>query len=115
MKTKNLSLALIAFTFAIGSAFASMFAFEDVYVKAKMSSEADAPTECINTLVQCDNAGEQVCTVQVPLQTGTQIAKTSGSIFTYKASCTVVLGNANSATIVSPLSGSAKPFALVAN
>jgi len=35
MKTKNLSLAVIAFTFAIGSAFASMFAASDIIVKGR--------------------------------------------------------------------------------
>jgi len=51
MKTKNISLTIIAFTFAIGSAFVSIFAPDRVHVFAKKAA-ADIPT-CYRTNKFC--------------------------------------------------------------
>jgi hypothetical protein len=91
MKTKNVSLAIFAFVFAIGTAFASFLAPEDVFVHAKLKSDPDGPTVCVNTGVQCDNTGTAICTVTVPITGGTATASTGGTFRPYRATCQVQL------------------------
>jgi hypothetical protein len=98
MKTKNVVLALFAFTLAIGGAFASMFAPEAVWVRAKLTSTGAA--RCIQTTAECDHAGAFICTVTVPTTAvgDVETVTTDGSsgFIAYRAGCLVALNNANS-------------------
>jgi len=95
MKTKNLIMAALAFTFAIGGAFASMFSDEDVYVKAKTSA-AGSP-KCIKTTGRCDDTGANLCQILVPVSHGTSpvAANTTASGTSFKTfrgtACTIAI------------------------
>ena len=90
---RNFVLAGSAFCIALSSVFASSFALEDVYVHARLT--AGGAMHCINTGVQCDDAGSGICKVQVtttkPSTGGSQIARTTGTFKTYKVGCPSVL------------------------
>ena len=66
MKNKNVVLGLIAFVFAIGSAFASLLTplAQDAYAQTKLTS-ADEQWEC-RKVGQCAEAGTIPCEVLVP-------------------------------------------------
>jgi len=93
MKTKNVFLAIVAFTFAVGSAFASMFAASTVYVWGKETSGSVA--SCIATNKVCTQTTDTSKICQVSFSTtnaGTQIASSTGTLKTFNASgCSVVL------------------------
>jgi len=114
MKTKNLSLAVIAFTFAIGSAFASMFAASDIIVKGRAVNDPDSPIVCYNTHKQCEATGNATCQVTVTLSGGgTQLASTSSSTAgTYQADCTTILKTQTTASQTDAIVGS-RPAVLV--
>jgi hypothetical protein len=59
MKTKNLTLAIAAFTLAAGAAIAASFAPVSAYVRVNAGA---TPCKLVAT---CDNAGAQNCTVSV--------------------------------------------------
>jgi hypothetical protein len=114
MKTKNLALAIVAFALAIGSAFAALLTPDTVYVKAITQTTPNPPTDCISTQVQCDVQGNETCQVTVPLRNGgTQIASSSGPIFTYRVGCSFVLKSIEDEAHTSPLTGNARPIELV--
>lgn len=112
MKTKNVSLAIAAFVFAIGSAFASMFATVPVYVKGQMVE--DASYECIDTQATCTAIGNSTCTITVPLRNGgTATAQSNAAPFTYQNSvCTTVLKSDRVEAFTSPLTGNNRPIAI---
>jgi len=93
MKTKNVTLAAIAFTVAIGSAFASMFAAETIYVYGKRTATGAA--QCIQLNKTCDNQTSSIiCQVQIPVQAsgvGTRTATSTGTFKTFKSGCVNVL------------------------
>lgn len=64
MKSKNLILAICAFAFAVGSAFAPV-ADELVYVRAKLTSNPNEQFACHSTGVECDTGGMYPCKVQL--------------------------------------------------
>jgi len=115
MKNKNVVLAAVAFLFAIGSAFASMVASTDVWVKAKLSSAPGAPTQCINTRAKCESTGTIACTVRVQTQSGNELASSNGPKYTFSNNtCSIVLFNTTSDEITSQFqSGDAIPVRLV--
>jgi hypothetical protein len=88
MKIKKLPLGLIAFVFAVGSAFASLTKKPTIWVKAKLV-EAGSDV-CIDTGVTCSNSGTVPCTVTLPVQMGNNTTSA-----TYKNSyCTLrIFGN----------------------
>jgi hypothetical protein len=98
MKTKNVALAVAAFTLALGSAFASMFTSQHVFVHARIN-DINGSIRCVDTNVSCDDAGSLVCTVVVPVTngSGTQTAKTDGTsgFVAYKAQCATPLSTNN--------------------
>jgi hypothetical protein len=115
MKTKYFSLAAFAFTFAIGGAFASVLALEDVYVKAKFSTLPSAPIECINTHAQCDNTGSLACQINVPLSGGGFAnVTTAGPQYPYRVSCIVRLKNSQNIVIEAQLPQNERPVSVVA-
>lgn len=101
MNRKNVSLAAVAVVIAVGSAFASMFTAEDVWVRAKLRTDPSGSTECVNTNVQCDATGSSTCSVSVPVVGGTQTASTSGTFKPYRATCVQVLSNTSSTSLSS--------------
>jgi hypothetical protein len=85
MKTKNLILGLIVFVFAVGSAFASLLAPANIWVKARLTSGGSIT--CVNTNVTCENSGAVRCTVTLPVQQGSNTTST-----TYKNNgCTLAI------------------------
>ncbi|MBT1688299.1 DUF6520 family protein [Dawidia soli] len=103
MKTKNLSLAAFALVLAVGSAFASFLAPENVYVRAKLKSDPNGLTQCVNTGVQCDDAGSNLCTVNVPVTGGTTQVQTDATFRPYRVTCQVQLHNTSAAPISSSI------------
>jgi len=98
MKIKNVVMAAIAFTFAIGGAFASMFAPETIYVKARRT--ANGVVQCIQTNKQCEATGTSPCTISISTSSGTQVANSdgtagTGSYLVYKVGCVNTLRNNN--------------------
>jgi hypothetical protein len=92
MKTKNLLLGLIAFVFAVGSAFASLLAPANIWVKARLTSGGSIT--CVDTQVTCANSGAVRCTVTVPVQQGSGVTSS-----TYRNSgCTVAIFRPESGT-----------------
>lgn len=98
MKTKNVFLAVIAFTFAVGSAFASMLVADPVYVWAKRTQLA-SPT-CVQTNKTCTQTTDtgKICQIEISVTkpgVGTQIAFSSTSSANFRtfdeSSCSVVL------------------------
>jgi hypothetical protein len=68
MKNKNLILGLVAFVFAIGSAFSSddmALALVDVYVRAQIVE--DGVFTCQHTNAQCDPTGTVQCMVSLSI------------------------------------------------
>jgi hypothetical protein len=95
MKTKNLLLGLIAFVFAIGSAFASLLAPAEIWVKARRTCAGII--SCVNTEVTCANAGAVRCKVQLPVQQGNNTTSK-----TYKnSSCTLPIFRPDAGTSIS--------------
>jgi len=115
MKTKNVLLATLAFVFAVGSAFASLFTARDIFVKAKLSSAPGAPTQCINAQVKCDDSGSSTCTVNIQLRSGANAqASTTGPVYTFDATpCVTLLDNTSVTAVNSPLAGDDRPVSLV--
>jgi hypothetical protein len=65
MKTKSLILGLLAFVFAIGSAFTSASVAQRAWIKAKPSLAGD-PITCIDSGVDCNGtAANPVCKIKV--------------------------------------------------
>jgi len=93
MKTKNFSLAMIAFTFAVGGAFASMFVDVSVYVWAKPTILA-SPT-CIFTPATCDNQfSTNICQLKIYVDNSSvspQFVSSTGTLKTFEAGCTKIL------------------------
>jgi len=92
MKTKNLLLAIIAFTFAVGGAFASMLADVPVYVWAKETADEDP--SCIETDARCDAVtSTSLCqlSINVDRPGANQSVTSTGTLKTFKAGCTEVL------------------------
>jgi hypothetical protein len=102
MKTKNVALAIIAFAFAIGGAFAYNFINnKNIFVRARLGTTPGGALACVDTKVQCDADGTIACQVQVPtrINNGTQLANSfaSGTSFiTYESGCTTVLKSTSS-------------------
>lgn len=73
MKTKkSVVLGVIAFTFAIGSAFASLLTplAVDAYAETKLTSDPQEEWQC-RMIGQCAEAGTIPCEVVVPIHSGT--------------------------------------------
>jgi hypothetical protein len=86
MKTKNLDTILFVLVVAIGRAMATILALENI-VHAKLKSDPDGPTARVDTGVQCDNSGTQVCAVLVPITASFEVARTGGSFLPNRATC----------------------------
>lgn len=115
MKTKNVFLALGAFVFAVGSAFASLYVASPVYIHA-IPNEGDE-VRCFNTQVSCDATGTNVCAVDVTLESGTVVTVASNATGTnpkaYKAECVTPQQSINNVQLTSPLTGAARPFQIL--
>jgi hypothetical protein len=70
--------------FAIGAIFALSSSSNDVYVHAKLKSDPDGATMCVDTDVQCDPSGSAVCTVVVAVTGGSITVVTAGVFRPYK-------------------------------
>jgi hypothetical protein len=112
MKTKNVFLATVAFVFAVGSAFASFFVATPVYVHA-IPNQGEGVT-CFNTQVSCDGTGSSVCSVTVKLESGTDVIVASNATGTdpraYKAGCANLQQSEARQDLISPLTGTARPY-----
>jgi pyruvate/oxaloacetate carboxyltransferase len=104
MKTKSLILVAFAFAFAIGSAFAALLIPEDIYVRAKLKTDPSGPTQCVNTLKQCEFGAGAICTVVVPVTGGTATASTTGTFKTYRGTnCVTVLSSPSNTDVTSEI------------
>jgi hypothetical protein len=116
MKNKNIILAVIAFCFATGSAFATFFAPTNVWVRAKFSSAPGTPAVCLNTGAQCESTGSQLCIVQVTLSGGgTQTANSTATgtpYITYYSGCITALYNNCNCTLQANLDVDNRPVTL---
>jgi hypothetical protein len=94
MKTKNIVVAIFAFVFAIGGAFASMRAPETVYVWARRT--VGATPVCVQTNKACNQTTDhsKLCRIEISVTkpgVGTQVATSTGTFVTYESGCEVVL------------------------
>lgn len=71
MKSKQLILGSVVFVFAFGSAIASTFALQDIWVNARLNGPT-GPIECVQLDEECDDSGGEACTVQVSTLQGQQ-------------------------------------------
>jgi len=99
MKTKNLIMAAAAFVFAIGGALAYTFSAQTVFVRARLTS--GGTQQCVNTGVQCEETGTDICKVQITTHSGAQTATSSGPVYTFKSGCATVLKNNQDITLIS--------------
>lgn len=95
MKTKNISLGILAAMLAIGTAFASSLTPKPIRVKARVTESG--PISCIATNVACNDPGAFACKVQLNATTGPDVTSK-----TYKDSnCSVNLTNTTANSVLS--------------
>jgi hypothetical protein len=94
MRTKNVTLGLLAFAIAIGSAFANMSTSRTAWVKVRyFGSESFL---CVNTGFQCNESGLLTCKINVQTISGltTVTAKRdAGCAITLSESTSIPIGS----------------------
>jgi hypothetical protein len=79
MKTKHVVLGLVAFVFAIGSAFTSSTLATTAFIKVRYSTQPVGTFTCVNTGLSCSDSGTTSCKVTVTDLGGAQALARSNS------------------------------------